>query len=504
MVWARRIFIAFLLLMLAGPASAAIERFSDDKGVIHITNTDRKKPQLEEADEEASPAPPVQPRPSAAPPSQESEASEPPEAEETPKPGSYLNVRGGVIHITNVPRQQNALALAQTGPTARPVAPAKSPAPQGKLENYEAAIIPAGFTGGALAAVRFRGQPESAAAPISKYTDAQGVIHISNASSARQFVGGFQVAGWSSAVAASKTVALTPPAAESKSIRTVPARPVEPDIPIQHVAYTSLAPDAAFPIPPFSLASAPSPVPRAASGVRRFRDAKGVIHIVGRGSAKANFPNTSSPSPGRTMANSRLPLPWTRGPGESHPAQLSGLLPSVRPESTILVRKNKQGALVIGNAPARQFLNRDKEEIRCRLELEPILKEAAFLAGLPVSLLEAVIRVESNFQPAAVSPKGAMGLMQLMPGTARFLQVEDPFCPRQNILGGAKYLRLLLDFFGQSLPLALAAYNAGFQRVIDAGYQIPAIKETQDFVTQVMGHYYFREKERYYSRRFVL
>jgi soluble lytic murein transglycosylase-like protein len=125
-----------------------------------------------------------------------------------------------------------------------------------------------------------------------------------------------------------------------------------------------------------------------------------------------------------------------------------------------------------------------------------MLMEAAFLYGLPVSLIEAVIKVESNFQPAAVSPKGAMGLMQLMPGTAKFLGVENAFSPRENILGGTRYLRLLLDFFGQSLPLALAAYNAGFQRVIDAGCQVPNLKETQDFVTKVMGHYHLREKQR--------
>jgi len=130
--------------------------------------------------------------------------------------------------------------------------------------------------------------------------------------------------------------------------------------------------------------------------------------------------------------------------------------------------------------------------------------EAAHLFGLPVSLIEAVIKVESDFQTAAVSPKGATGLMQLMPGTARFLGVEDPFCPRENILGGCRYLRLLLDFFGQSLPLALAAYNAGFQRVIDSSCQVPDIKETQDFVTKVMGNYYLREKLRYYNQRLIL
>jgi soluble lytic murein transglycosylase-like protein len=122
--------------------------------------------------------------------------------------------------------------------------------------------------------------------------------------------------------------------------------------------------------------------------------------------------------------------------------------------------------------------------------LEPIILEAARSYRLPVALIHALIKAESNFVPWAVSPKGAMGLMQLMPGTATFLGVTDPFCPRQNILAGCRYFRLLLDFFCDSIPLALAAYNAGYQRVIDAGHRIPPIKETQEFVTQVLERFY--------------
>jgi len=127
-------------------------------------------------------------------------------------------------------------------------------------------------------------------------------------------------------------------------------------------------------------------------------------------------------------------------------------------------------------------------------ELEPFIQEAARLHQLPPTLIRAVIQVESNFYPGAVSPKGAMGVMQLMPGTANFLGVREPFNPRENILGGCRYLRMLLDLFGGNLPLALASYNAGFQRVIDCGYQIPPIKETQDFVTRIMGRYVADEK----------
>ena len=87
-----------------------------------------------------------------------------------------------------------------------------------------------------------------------------------------------------------------------------------------------------------------------------------------------------------------------------------------------------------------------------------------------------------------------LGLMQLMPGTAASLGVRDPFGVRENILAGCRYFRQLLDYFQGNVPLALAGYNAGYNRVISAGCQVPAIKETQEFVTQVMGLYYLLEK----------
>jgi soluble lytic murein transglycosylase-like protein len=126
--------------------------------------------------------------------------------------------------------------------------------------------------------------------------------------------------------------------------------------------------------------------------------------------------------------------------------------------------------------------------------LQSCIVEAAQLYQLPIPLILAIIRKESNFAHQAVSPKGAMGLMQLMPETAASLGVRDPFDPRENILAGCRYFRFLLNYFKGNLPLALAGYNAGHNRVISAGFQVPAIKETQEFVTQVMGLYYFLEK----------
>jgi soluble lytic murein transglycosylase len=106
-----------------------------------------------------------------------------------------------------------------------------------------------------------------------------------------------------------------------------------------------------------------------------------------------------------------------------------------------------------------------------------------------------MIHVESYFNPRAVSKKGAMGLMQLMPGTAQLLGVQEPFNPRENIHGGCRYLRMLIDSFGGSLPLALAAYNAGPQRVVACGYRVPEITETQEFLTRVIGRYLTEEKK---------
>jgi len=115
-----------------------------------------------------------------------------------------------------------------------------------------------------------------------------------------------------------------------------------------------------------------------------------------------------------------------------------------------------------------------------------IIREAAIKAGLNEDLLSAIIAVESDFRPRAVSPKGAMGLMQLMPDTAEALGVTRPFDPRENVLGGARHLRSLLDRFGGDLELALAAYNAGEQRVRERG-TVPPFPETRRYVDQIMA-----------------
>lgn len=118
-----------------------------------------------------------------------------------------------------------------------------------------------------------------------------------------------------------------------------------------------------------------------------------------------------------------------------------------------------------------------------------IISEACRKWNVQPELLQAIIAVESGFNPRAVSRKGARGLMQLMPETARRFATGDLFDPRTNVHAGAQYLRLLLDLFGGNIELALAAYNAGENAVIRAGYRIPAFAETQSYVPAVMAHY---------------
>src|SRR5262249_14845098 len=116
--------------------------------------------------------------------------------------------------------------------------------------------------------------------------------------------------------------------------------------------------------------------------------------------------------------------------------------------------------------------------------LAPLIAEASARTGLPDDLISAVVSAESGGRPDAVSRTGALGLMQLMPGTARSLGIEDPLDARQNVLGGSEYLRAQLERFG-SVEKALAAYNAGPHAVERYG-GIPPYPETQNYVRRVL------------------
>lgn len=119
--------------------------------------------------------------------------------------------------------------------------------------------------------------------------------------------------------------------------------------------------------------------------------------------------------------------------------------------------------------------------------LDPIFREASAAYGVPVKLVKAVAKAESDFNPKVVSKAGASGVMQLMPATARELGVKNIFDPRENIFGGVRYLKERLDEFGGNVELALAAYNAGSGNVKKYG-GIPPFKETQNYVKKIMGY----------------
>jgi soluble lytic murein transglycosylase-like protein len=147
---------------------------------------------------------------------------------------------------------------------------------------------------------------------------------------------------------------------------------------------------------------------------------------------------------------------------------------------------------------ADDYRLKDRPEYRMASRAEAALQGRPFAAeisaaaktfDLEPALLHAVIAVESNYNPAALSPKGAVGLMQLMPGTSQRFGVVDPLRPQDNIRGGARYLSLLLARFDQDLALALAAYNAGEEAVMRHGRRVPPYPETRDYVARVIELY---------------
>jgi soluble lytic murein transglycosylase-like protein len=125
--------------------------------------------------------------------------------------------------------------------------------------------------------------------------------------------------------------------------------------------------------------------------------------------------------------------------------------------------------------------------VRWSPQYDPLIRQHASQHRVRPELVRAVIQVESAFNPRAVSPKGAMGLMQLMPATAKQFGVIDPFNPAENIRAGVSYLRQLLDRYDHDEQLALAAYNAGPGAVDKYGSKVPPYKETQNYVLKITG-----------------
>jgi soluble lytic murein transglycosylase-like protein len=120
---------------------------------------------------------------------------------------------------------------------------------------------------------------------------------------------------------------------------------------------------------------------------------------------------------------------------------------------------------------------------------EDLIVKTSERYSIDSALVKAIIKAESNFNHRAVSPVGARGLMQLMPATAAILQVRDSFQPENNIDGGVRYLRYLMNLFNGNLPLVLAAYNAGENTVLRYNNRIPPYQETQTYVRRVLDYF---------------
>jgi soluble lytic murein transglycosylase-like protein len=181
-----------------------------------------------------------------------------------------------------------------------------------------------------------------------------------------------------------------------------------------------------------------------------YMDAKGVYH----------YSNVPSDSRYRVMYSDK---PKSRG-------------------TAIINGRSMEDLLADDTAPSRLQLGRTSSTIN------RYIQQAARHHQVDPHLIRAVIKVESNFNSRAISSKGARGLMQLMPKTAQDLRVANSFDPRQNIYGGTKYLRILLDSYDGDITRSLAAYNAGPGRVKRGG-SLPRIPETRAYVTKVLRYY---------------
>jgi hypothetical protein len=195
----------------------------------------------------------------------------------------------------------------------------------------------------------------------------------------------------------------------------------------------------------------------------------------GRGSE-----NAGTRVSGATAAAARSPLVyWSVTEHRFKPVPTNGAV--MRAARTAASEVN---SYIDGKTRNYQRLNREFTQA----DIDALIDAAAARHNVDPSLVRSVVKVESNFNPNAVSRKGAMGLMQLMPSTARSLNVANPFDPEQNVDAGVRHLRKLLDSYGGNVPLSLAAYNAGSGAVArSAG--VPRFRETQNYVRRITDLY---------------
>jgi soluble lytic murein transglycosylase-like protein len=415
--------------------------------------------------------------------------------------GSIKQVRDrqGVLHITNEPPAGPAApARLQAANPGSPASPTEAPPVAAMADNATAvqrvscpeaelglmALNGAGRGGKAKPALTMPGT-------ITRFRDKKGVVHIDNVSPQQQEDGFEQLL----LARGSQNIA----ARRAKRYESY-LSPTDGGLPAGLIVRKADWTAGAAGLLRAKSAKARKPKnPGAWSGetVKRFRDAKGVVHITSINPEAAWI----APSPPQLAARAAPAAPGLIGSPGAPPtgpqvAPGTGLPPNHAPGvAGVMAYRDRKGKTVISNSAPPSRITRPPSVDAGATAYEAVIAEASQAHGLPAALVKAVIKVESNFVPGAVSPKGAMGMMQLMPGTADFLGVREPFNARENIHGGCKYLRMLLNFFGGNLALALAGYNAGYQRVVSCGFKVPPIKETQEFVTNVLGRYYAAENQ---------
>jgi hypothetical protein len=463
-------------------AQGKVVRFTDSKGVIHITSAGQeqggkskksggKMPQAGRANLNRHAGP--EPATAMTPPANDPQASPLPGTEKKGPPPDLgaLEQPGTAPHASqSQPRGgADSLELTQgTMPESVPYTVAGDP-----FLNPSMPVMPVAV--GLPPEVKIARAASVQEGAIQSFKDRHGVIHITNQVTSTES----SIRSWAAA-------------------RPRPALPVAADLPpaIRPISWEPDVPQEPAGIGRVGQASshlAREPM------IHRFWDRQGFWHITNVFPTRKLLPAMSlaarkgepqsSEFVQTASVQSPMNYPRLRAVEKFSAGPLAG-------QKTVRSHRDRRGVIHICNAPAEEFSQLLASMAYLKKSLGPIIAEATRAYRLPPALVLAVIQAESNFVPHAVSPKGALGLMQLMPGTANLLGVQDPFNPRENILAGCRYLRDLLDRFKGSLPLAVAAYNAGDSRVVAAGYSIPAIKETQDFVRSVLELYYLIENGR--------